>query len=62
MIEPGQSAPDFTLPDQDDKYVIDGNGIVRRVFRRVKVDGHSAAVLDAVGSISTHSPHAGARR
>jgi peroxiredoxin Q/BCP len=30
-------------------YVIDGNGTVRAVFPRVKVDGHSAAVLEAIG-------------
>jgi peroxiredoxin Q/BCP len=37
-------------------FVIDGKGIVRRVFPRVKVDGHSAAVLEAVESNSTESP------
>ena len=29
-------------------FVIDAKGIVRKVFPKVKVDGHSAAVLDAV--------------
>ena len=29
-------------------FVIDGRGIVRAVFPRVRVDGHSAAVIDAV--------------
>jgi thioredoxin-dependent peroxiredoxin len=29
-------------------FVIDRDGIVRKVFPRVKVDGHSAAVLDAL--------------
>jgi peroxiredoxin Q/BCP len=29
-------------------FVIDGRGIVRAVFPRVKVDGHSAAVLEAI--------------
>lgn len=29
-------------------FVIDGKGIVRRVFPKVKVDGHAAAVLEAV--------------
>jgi thioredoxin-dependent peroxiredoxin len=29
-------------------FVIDGEGIVRHVFPKVKVDGHSAAVLEAV--------------
>lgn len=29
-------------------FVIDRDGIVRKVFRRVKVDGHSDAVLEAI--------------
>ena len=29
-------------------FVIDAKGIVRAVFPRVKVDGHSKAVLDAI--------------
>jgi thioredoxin-dependent peroxiredoxin len=29
-------------------FVIDRQGVVRKVFPKVKVDGHSAAVLDAV--------------
>jgi peroxiredoxin Q/BCP len=29
-------------------FVIDGSGLVREVFPRVKVDGHSAAVLEAI--------------
>jgi thioredoxin-dependent peroxiredoxin len=29
-------------------YVIDGKGIVRQIFSKVKVDGHSPAVLEAV--------------
>jgi peroxiredoxin Q/BCP len=29
-------------------YVIDGNGLVAQVFPRVKVEGHSAAVLAAI--------------
>jgi thioredoxin-dependent peroxiredoxin len=29
-------------------FVLDGKGIVRRVFSKVKVDGHSSAVLEAV--------------
>jgi peroxiredoxin Q/BCP len=29
-------------------YVIDAKGIVRQVFPKVKVDGHSTAVLAAV--------------
>jgi len=32
-------------------FLIDGGGIVRKVFPRVKVDGHSDAVLDAVRSL-----------
>ncbi len=31
-------------------FVIDGKGIVRHVFSKVKVDGHSAAVLEALGT------------
>jgi thioredoxin-dependent peroxiredoxin len=30
-------------------FVIDAKGIVQKVFPRVKVEGHTAAVLDAVG-------------
>jgi peroxiredoxin Q/BCP len=30
-------------------FVIDAEGIVQKVFPRVKVDGHVAAVLDSVG-------------
>ncbi|MFI5455679.1 MAG: thioredoxin-dependent thiol peroxidase [Isosphaerales bacterium] len=29
-------------------FVIDRKGIVRKIFSKVKVDGHSAAVLDAI--------------
>jgi peroxiredoxin Q/BCP len=29
-------------------FVIDGRGIIRAVFPRVRVEGHSAAVLDAI--------------
>jgi thioredoxin-dependent peroxiredoxin len=29
-------------------FVIDASGIIRRIFPKVKVDGHSSAVLDAV--------------
>jgi thioredoxin-dependent peroxiredoxin len=29
-------------------FVIDGKGIVRQIFSKVKVDGHSSAVLEAV--------------
>jgi thioredoxin-dependent peroxiredoxin len=29
-------------------FVIDGKGIIRQIFAKVKVDGHSAAVLDAL--------------
>jgi peroxiredoxin Q/BCP len=31
-------------------FVIDDKGIVRSVFTRVKVDGHVAAVLEAIKS------------
>ncbi|MGC8639957.1 MAG: thioredoxin-dependent thiol peroxidase [Isosphaeraceae bacterium] len=29
-------------------FVIDGKGVVRHIFPKVKVDGHSAAVLEAI--------------
>ena len=29
-------------------FVIDGKGIVRKIFPKVKVDGHSCAVLEAI--------------
>jgi peroxiredoxin Q/BCP len=32
-------------------FVIDGHGVVRKVFPRVKVDGHSDKVLEAVSSL-----------
>jgi len=32
-------------------FVIDGDGVVRKVFGRVKVDGHAAKVLEAVQKI-----------
>jgi peroxiredoxin Q/BCP len=32
-------------------FVIDGKGVVRKVFPRVKVDGHSDKVLEAVSSL-----------
>jgi peroxiredoxin Q/BCP len=33
-------------------FVIDAKGIVRRIFPKVKVDGHSSAVLDAIKASS----------
>jgi peroxiredoxin Q/BCP len=33
-------------------FVIDGNGVVRKVFPKVKVDGHSEAVLAAINGLS----------
>ena len=33
-------------------FVIDGEGVVRKVFPRVKVDGHAEKVLEAVSAIS----------
>jgi thioredoxin-dependent peroxiredoxin len=33
-------------------FVIDAKGIVRRVFPKVKVDGHSSAVLEAIKACS----------
>lgn len=32
-------------------FVIDGEGVIRQIFFKVKVDGHSAAVLEAIGLI-----------
>jgi peroxiredoxin Q/BCP len=32
-------------------FVIDGEGVVRKVFPRVKVDGHAEKVLEAVKSL-----------
>ncbi|HVO11146.1 MAG TPA: thioredoxin-dependent thiol peroxidase [Vicinamibacteria bacterium] len=32
-------------------FVIDGEGVVRKVFPRVKVDGHDQQVLDAVSAL-----------
>jgi thioredoxin-dependent peroxiredoxin len=32
-------------------FIIDGDGVVRKVFGRVKVDGHAAKVLEAVQKI-----------
>ena len=32
-------------------FVIDGTGVVRAVFRRVKVDGHSSAVIAALDDL-----------
>ena len=34
-------------------FVIDGDGVVRKVFPRVKVDGHAAKVLEAVQKIQS---------
>jgi peroxiredoxin Q/BCP len=34
-------------------FVIDGEGVVRKVFPRVKVDGHAEQVLAAVSALST---------
>ena len=33
-------------------FVIDGDGVVRKVFPKVKVDGHAAKVLEAVTALS----------
>jgi peroxiredoxin Q/BCP len=33
-------------------FIIDGAGVVRRVFPRVKVDGHADKVLDAINELS----------
>ena len=32
-------------------FVIDGEGVVRKVFPRVKVDGHAEKVLEAVSAL-----------
>lgn len=34
-------------------FLIDGDGVVRQVFPRVKVDGHADAVLEAVKNLKT---------
>ena len=33
-------------------FIIDGEGVVRKVFPKVKVDGHAAKVLEAVQALS----------
>lgn len=33
-------------------FVIDGKGIVRKIFAKVKVDGHAAAVLQAIHELT----------
>ena len=33
-------------------FVIDGEGVVRHVFPKVKVDGHSDAVLNAIRALT----------
>lgn len=33
-------------------FLIDGDGIVRRIWRKVKVDGHAKAVLEAVSALA----------
>jgi peroxiredoxin Q/BCP len=33
-------------------FIIDGEGVVRKVFPRVKVDGHAEKVLEAVKALS----------
>jgi peroxiredoxin Q/BCP len=33
-------------------FVIDASGVVRRVFPKVRVDGHAEAVLDALKTLS----------
>jgi len=36
-------------------FVIDGRGVVRKVFPRVKVDGHAEKVLDALRDLEAPS-------
>jgi peroxiredoxin Q/BCP len=33
-------------------FIIDGDGVVRKVFPRVRVDGHAEAVLEALAALS----------
>ena len=33
-------------------FIIDGDGVVRKVFPRVRVDGHAEAVLEALSALS----------
>lgn len=32
-------------------FVIDGKGVIRRIFRKVKIEGHADEVLEAVRSL-----------
>jgi peroxiredoxin Q/BCP len=40
-------------------FLIDGRGIIRRIWRKVKVPGHSAEVLKAVKALKAGTPAAG---
>ena len=59
-IEEGQPAPDFTLPADDGKkswgvqrstFLIDGKGLVHKVWKRVSVEGHDEQVLTELKKI-----------
>jgi len=39
-------------------FLIDGDGVVRKVFPRVKVDGHADKVLEALGEMGGAKPRA----
>ena len=43
-MQVGDTAPDVTLPDDDD-------GVIREVWRKVKVPGHAEAVLAAARAL-----------
>jgi thioredoxin-dependent peroxiredoxin len=40
-------------------FLIDGNGVLRAIWRKVKVPGHVDEVLKAVKNLSAEQSHAG---
>ncbi len=42
-------------------FVIDGDGVVRKIFPRVRVDGHSQQVLSALGELVKERPEESGR-
>lgn len=56
MIEEGKKAPAFKLGSSEggdlrSTFIIDGDGVVRKVFPKVKVDGHADQVLEALKAL-----------
>jgi len=43
-------------------FLIDASGVVRKVWRKVNVDGHDAAVIEAVKALSTFAKPAATKR